>query len=275
MKKSLPKLIQSLTIASFSLCLAIGSSVSAHAESRSKTQQQLEAAVAGSWRTKENVARDKYRHPLQTLSFFGVKHQATVIELLPSGAAWYSEILAPFLRDQGQYIVVNVPGNPEDAGQKEKFAADPEHYGKIKILEIAPGAINFGAANSADFFLTFRNVHNFAMKGDQALLFDAIFKVLKPGGVLGVVDHRAAEGESLAEVLQSGYLPETFVIAEAEKAGFKLVATSPVNNNAKDTKHYPNGVWSLPPTFADGEKDRAKYTAIGESDRFTLRFIKP
>lgn len=275
MRKSLPGVIHPLWLAVFALALFIGSAKTVHAASNSGAQKQLEAAIAGSWRTKQNSARDKYRHPLQTLTFFGVTPEATVIELLPSGAAWYTEILAPFLHDQGQYIAVNVVDDPEDAGQKQKFAADPARYGKVKVLEITPPAIEFGAPGSADFFLTFRNVHNFAVKGDQAKLFSAIFKVLKPGGVLGVVDHRADAEKSLAEVLQTGYLPEAFVIAEAEKAGFKLVASSPINNNAKDSKNYPQGVWSLPPTLADGEKDRAKYLAIGESDRFTLRFIKP
>lgn len=275
MRKSLPGFIHPLLLAVFAFALFIGSSKTVYAAAATSTQKQLEAAIAGSWRAKQNIARDKYRHPLQTLTFFGVTPEATVIELLPSGAAWYSEILAPFLHDQGQYIVVNVAADPEDAGQKEKFAADPARYGKVKILEITPPEIDFGAPASADYFLTFRNVHNFAVKGDQARLFSAIFKVLKPGGVLGVVDHRADSEKNLAEVLQSGYLPEAFVIAEAEKAGFKLVASSPVNNNAKDSKNYPQGVWSLPPTLAEGEKDRKKYLAIGESDRFTLRFIKP
>lgn len=275
MKKTLPSVTHGLGLIIVILVLFISSSISVQAAAKSSAQQQLEAAVAGAWRSPQNIARDKYRHPLQTLTFFGVTPTATLIELLPSGTAWYTEILAPFLHDHGEYIAVNIPGNPEDAGQKEKFAADPAHYGKIKILEITPVSIDFGAPGSADFFLTFRNVHNFAMKGDQGKLFNAIFKVLKSGGVLGVVDHRAEAGKSLEQVLDSGYLPEDFVIAEAEKAGFKLIASSVINNNIKDSKNYPQGVWTLPPTLAEGEKDRKKYLAIGESDRFTLRFIKP
>lgn len=238
-------------------------------------QQQLEASIAGSWRTEKNKARDQYRHPLETLTFFGVTPKANVIELFPGGNAWYTEILAPFLHDAGHLTIINVKGEPEDVGQKEKFATDPAHYGKLTALEITPASLNFGTADSADFFLTFRNVHNFAMHDDQVRLFAEIFRVLKPGGVLGIEDHRAAVGKTIAEVKMSGYLPEEFVIAEAEKAGFKLVTRSQVNNNPKDTKDYPKGVWTLPPTLAEGDANKEKYLAIGESDRFTLRFVKP
>ena len=238
-------------------------------------KQQLQDNINGSWRTEKNRARDVYRHPLETLTFFGVKPNANIIELFPSGAAWYTEILAPFVHDQGKLTILNVKGNPEDAGQKEKFAADPAHYGKINVLEISPPNFSFGEPNSADFFLTFRNVHNFSMMNNQGQLFAEIYKVLKPGGILGIEDHRAAPGKSFEEVKKSGYQPEAFVIAEAEKAGFRLEARSEINSNPKDTKDYPKGVWTLPPTFEAGETDKAKYMAIGESDRFTLRFVKP
>jgi predicted methyltransferase len=255
------------------LSLSVGTAMPAYADK--SVQKQLETNIAGSWRSEKNKARDKYRHPLETLTFFGVTPKANVIELFPGGNAWYTEILAPFLHDSGQLTIINVKDEKEDVGQKEKFAADPAHYGKLKIIEITPNSINFGAPDSADFFLTFRNVHNFAMHDDQAKLFAEIFRVLKPGGVLGIEDHRAATEKTISEVKMSGYLPEEFVIAEAEKAGFKLEARSQINNNPKDTKDYPNGVWSLPPTFADGDANKDKYLAIGESDRLTLRFIKP
>jgi predicted methyltransferase len=271
MKKTLRTLIHSIALPVLSLGLLCGTAQAADSHS----QKQLQAAVNGSWRAAENSVRDQYRHPLQTLSFFGVTPNATVIELFPGGKAYYTEILAPLLRDRGHYIAVNTGDNNEDKGQTEKFAADPAHYDKIKFLSINPQALNFGAENSADFFLTFRNVHNFAMDGTQAKVFAEIFKVLKPGGVLGVVDHRAAEGKSFAEVKNSGYIPEAFVIAEAEKAGFRLDASSAINNNPNDTKDYKKGVWTLPPSLAEGAQDRAKYLTIGESDRFTLRFVKP
>lgn len=236
---------------------------------------QLKAAIEGNWRSKENRARDVYRHPFETLSFFGVQPNSTVIELIPSGGAWYAEILAPYLRNAGHYIAANAEGNPEDEGQAKKFAADPARFSKVKVLTFKGGAPNFGADNSADFFLTFRNVHNFAVDDKHVKLFEAIFKVLKKGGVFGVVDHRAADSMSHEDALKRGYISEEFVIREAEKAGFKLAARSAINNNAKDTKDYPNGVWSLPPSYAERAKDLEKYAAIGESDRFTLRFVKP
>lgn len=266
---------QLLSAPLFALSLALGSTVPAYAESNKSVQKQLEANVAGSWRADANKARDKYRHPVETLTFFGVKPDAKVIELLPSGNAWYTEILAPFLKDHGQLTIINVAGNPEDKGQKEKFSADPAHYGKLNVLEIIPPNFSFGEPASADFFLTFRNVHNFAMHDDQAKLFAEIFKVLKPGGVLGIEDHRAASGKTFGEVKSSGYLPEDFVIAEAEKAGFKFAGRSNINSNPKDTTIHPKGVWSLPPSLEEGDTNRAQYLEIGESDRFTLRFVKP
>jgi len=209
------------------------------------------------------------------LTFFGVKPNSTVIELIPGGKLWYAEILAPYLRDKGHYIAANVKSDKEDVGQKERLASNPAQFDKAEVREFAFKEPDFGPQNSADFFLTFRNVHNFAMNHADEKLFTAIFKVLKPGGVLGVVDHRAPEGKSLEEVSKSGYLPEKYVIELAQKAGFKLVATSDINNNVKDTKDYPGGVWTLPPTLAEKDKDREKYLAIGESDRFTLKFVKP
>jgi predicted methyltransferase len=267
--------LQLLSAPLFALSLAISSTAPAYAETAKSVQKQLEANAAGSWRSDAHKARDKYRHPVETLQFFGIKPNAKVIELLPSGSAWYTEILAPFLKEKGQLTIVNVAGDTEDKGQKEKFAADPIRYDKINVLEIAPPNLNFGEPASADFFLTFRNVHNFAMQNDHGKLFAGIFKVLKPGGILGIEDHRAAPGKSLEDVKNSGYLPEEFVIAEAEKAGFKLEARSDINSNPKDTKDYAKGVWSLPPTLAEGDTNRTKYLDIGESDRFTLRFVKP
>lgn len=257
------------------LGLAMFASSSVHANSNLSVQEQLATTIAGSWRSEENKARDQYRHPFDTLVFFGVTPNSKVIELFPGGSMWYTEILAPFLNKSGQFTVVNFKAEKPDNRQKDKFAADVEHYGKVKVVEISKTNMSFGAPNSADFFLTFRNVHNFAMQGTHSQLFTEIYKVLKPGGVLGVVDHRAAAGKTFDEVKMSGYLPEEFVIAEAEKAGFKLAARSDVNNNPKDTKDYPKGVWTLPPVLAEGDTNKEKYLAIGESDRFTLRFVKP
>jgi predicted methyltransferase len=258
------------------LSLAFTAVAPVYADSKDKSvQKQLEASIAGSWRSDKNKARDQYRHPLETLMFFGITPKSKVIELFPGGSTWYTEIIAPFLKDAGQFTVVNFKSDKPDNSQKEKFAGDPARYEKVKVVEISKTSMSFGEPSSADFFLTFRNVHNFAMQGNQSQLFAEIYKVLKPGGVLGVVDHRAATGKTFEEVKMSGYLPEEFVIAEAEKAGFKLEARSAVNNNPKDTKDYAKGVWTLPPVLSEGETNKEKYMAIGESDRFTLRFVKP
>ncbi|MEW9573399.1 class I SAM-dependent methyltransferase [Rhodanobacter sp. Si-c] len=240
---------------------------------------QLDAAIAGNWRAPANRARDVYRHPKATLQFFGVRPDQTVVEIIPGGG-WYSEILAPLLRDDGHYIAaVEAPAGGEakrdDEALRRKFAADPAEYGKARIVEFDPKAPVFGPPGSADRVLTFRNVHNWAEAGTAAAMFKAFFAVLRPGGVLGVTDHRAAPGATLEAVESSGYLPTDYVIKLATDAGFKLVGQSEINANPKDDRDHPKGVWTLPPTLALGGKDRAKYLAIGESDRMTLRFVKP
>jgi predicted methyltransferase len=240
---------------------------------------QLDAAIAGSWREPANRARDIYRHPKATLQFFGLRPNQTVIEIIPGGG-WYSEILAPMLRDDGHYIAaLEAPAGGEakraDETLRKKFAADPAEYGNARIVEFDPKAPVFGPPGSADRVLTFRNVHNWAEAGTAEAMFKAFFAVLRPGGVLGVTDHRAAPGATLDAVMSSGYLPTDYVIKLATDAGFKLVGQSEINANPKDTKDYPKGVWTLPPTLTLGDQDRAKYLAIGESDRMTLRFVKP
>lgn len=240
---------------------------------------QLDATIAGGWRTPANRARDIYRHPKATLQFFGVRPNQTVIEIIPGGG-WYSEILAPLLRDDGHYIAaVEAPTGGEakrdDESLRKKFATDPVEYGKARIVEFDPKAPVLGRPGSADRVLTFRNVHNWAEAGTAPAMFKAFFAVLRPGGVLGVTDHRAAPGATLAAVVSSGYLPTDYVIKLATDAGFKLVGQSEINANPKDDRDHPKGVWTLPPTLALGDKDRAKYLAIGESDRMTLRFVKP
>jgi predicted methyltransferase len=242
------------------------------------TASQLDAVLAGSWRSATNKARDVYRHPKATLQFFGLQPDQTVIEITPGGG-WYSEVLAPLLRDNGHYIAALSGGDgseqKQDAtGLRAKFAADPAEYSKASIVTFNPKAPVFGAPGSADMVLTFRNVHNWTMAGTAPAMFKAFYTVLKPGGTLGVVDHRAAAGANLDAVKSSGYLPTDYVIKLATDAGFKLDAQSEINANPKDTKDYPKGVWTLPPTLALGDQDRAKYLAIGESDRMTLRFVK-
>ncbi len=240
------------------------------------TASQLDSVLAGGWRSEANRTRDVYRHPKETLQFFGIRPDRSVIEITPGGG-WYSEILAPLLRDNGRYVAAIRKPAP-DSGEnalRRKFAGDAEHYGHAQFVEFDPKAPVFGARGSADMVLTFRNVHNWVMADTASAMFQAFFAVLKPGGVLGVVDHRAADGDALESVKSSGYLPVAYVVKLATDAGFTLDESSEINANPNDSRHHPKGVWTLPPTLTLGDSDRAKYLAIGESDRMTLRFVKP
>ena len=248
------------------------------------TADPLAAAIASPARTPKYVARDPYRHPAATLRFFGLRPDQTVVEVWP-GRGWYMEILAPYLRDRGKYYAAIEAADVADASKeakddaaflRQRIAGDPARLGKVIITQLNPPQLTeICPSGSADVVLTFRNVHNWIEKGDQQAQFDAFFKALKPGGVLGVVEHRAKPGTSLEETRKTGYVDEAYVKKLAATAGFRFDAESPVNDNPKDTKDYPEGVWTLPPTLALGDKDRAKYAAIGESDRMTLRFVKP
>jgi predicted methyltransferase len=240
----------------------------------------LRAAVDSSARSPENKARDKYRHPLQTLTFFGIRSNMTVVELWPFGG-WYTEILAPYLRAHGRlYEAIMDPAstNREDvelnSELKAMFAAHPNLFDKVQLSVLAPGKMQIAPDGTADMVLTFRNIHNWVWAGMEKDVFAAAFRALKPGGILGVVEHRSNDPNA-APAKGQGYVGEQYAIRLIESAGFKLVARSNINRNPKDTKDYPKGVWTLPPTYAEGNKDRAKYAAIGESDRFTLKFIKP
>ncbi|MBV8403319.1 MAG: class I SAM-dependent methyltransferase [Gammaproteobacteria bacterium] len=248
------------------------------------TSDGLAAAIASNARTPKFIARDKYRHPLETLHFFGLRPDQTVVEIWPGGG-WYMEILAPYLRDHGHYYAAIEPpelsSDSKEATElagviRKRIADDPTHFGKVTVTELhAPQRTEICPAGTADLVLTFRNVHNWIEEGNQQQQFDAFFKALKPGGVLGVVEHRAKPGVSLAEMNKSGYVDEAYVKKLATTAGFKFAGASPVNDNPRDTKDYPKGVWTLPPTLTLGDQDREKYLAIGESDRMTLKFVKP
>jgi predicted methyltransferase len=240
----------------------------------------LEAAVAGAHRSPEAKARDPYRHPVQTLNFFGIKPNMTVVEISPSGG-WYTDILAPHLREKGTlYAAAGNPAASERAAAgvkafSDKLAAKPELYGSTKVSVFGKGAMNIAPAGSADAVLTFRNVHNWYMGDFAPEAFKAFYDALKPGGTLGVVEHRLPEDKPDSLMKTSGYMKPSYIRAMAEAAGFKYVATSEINANPKDTKDYPKGVWTLPPNYAEGDKDKAKYAAIGESDRVTMKFVKP
>jgi predicted methyltransferase len=248
------------------------------------TAQQLDQVLAGSHRDAKNAARDQYRHPKETLLFFGLQPDMSVVEVWPS-AGWWTEILAPLLKDEGKYyaawFATEWKDTPDFLKQREKgfdamLAGKPELYGKvIKTKLLAPSYVDIAPKGSADMVLTFRNVHNWAKAGNADAMFTAFYDALKPGGILGVKDHRARPGTSFKQQIDSGYMTEEYVISTAEKAGFKFVAKSEINANPKDTTDHPAGVWTLPPTLRLGEKDREKYLAIGESDRMTLKFVKP
>lgn len=243
----------------------------------------IDAAIAGDWRDPANVARDRYRHPAETLAFFGVEPDDTVVEITPGGG-WYAEILAPLVRDDGHYVAAvwddAIPDQPGyryrlNDELRAKFAAAPAVYGTPDVLVFDPAKPSFGPAASADAVVTFRNAHNWVGDGTADDYFAAFFDVLAPGGVLGVTDHRAKPGTSLDDMKSSGYLTEALVTQLATDAGFVLEASSEANANPADTADHPNGVWTLPPTNNHEPADAAKYAAIGESDRMTLRFRKP
>jgi predicted methyltransferase len=244
----------------------------------------LAAAIANPARTPKYTARDVYRHPQETLRFFGVRPDQTVVEIWP-GRGWYMEILAPYLRDRGKYYAAieafDVPGASQEAIDnatflRKRIADDPAQFGKVVVTELQPPErTEICPPGTADVVLTFRNVHNWIGSDTQQAQFKAFYKALKPGGVLGVVEHRAKPGTSLAEMRKSGYVDEDYVKKLAASAGFRFDAESPVNDNPRDTEDYPKGVWTLPPTLALGDQDRDRYVAIGESDRMTLRFVKP
>jgi len=246
----------------------------------------LEAAVAGSWRTPAFRERDHWRHPVQTLEFFGIRPDMTVIEVIPGGG-WYTEILAPFLRDHGQLIEAGFPKQSENPFLRRmakrfdaKLAAKPEIYGKVRLIPFEPPEyMPLGPPGSADMILTFRNMHDLIFGNvhgevtDEVMqrFFHEAYLTLKPGGVLGVVAHRAKAGEPASKSYTKGRLPQAFVIAEARRAGFELAASSEINANPKDNGEY--SVWYLPPSLRKGRKE--PYVSIGEADNMTLRFVKP
>ncbi len=242
------------------------------------TTKALQAAINAPGRDAASRARDVYRHPLQTLQFFGVKPNQTVIEITPGGG-WYSQILAAYLNADGHYIGAVPAAAAESAGAKRNDAfrdkllarADSANATLVELDAKAPAL----AAGTADVVLTFRNVHNWVAAGNTDAYFRAFFTALKPGGVLGVVDHRAKPGTDLETMKSSGYLTEALVKRYATDAGFVLEASSKINANPKDDANHPKGVWMLPPSNSHDAADDAKYKAIGESDQMTLRFRKP
>lgn len=275
------------TLASFrrlGLCAGLilglaGGSIAA--QDRPADDLAIQALVGGPARSAANRVRDPYRHPVEDLRFLGIKPTDTVVEILPGGAAYWTEILAPYLRDHGRYIAAN-PG-PADTSEEAvtgnaafaaKVAADPGDFAKVETAAFtAQGDIV--PPGTADVVLTFRNVHNWMADGSAGAVFAAFARALKPGGTLGVEEHRGRTDQPQDPRAKSGYVREDVVVGLAEAAGLKLLARSEANANPRDTKDYPEGVWTLPPTYRLKDKDRDRYAAIGESDRMLLLFQKP
>jgi predicted methyltransferase len=255
------------------------------------------AVLAMPHRTASNRERDAFRHPAETLAFFGVERDDKVVELWPGGG-WYTEILAPYLKDEGELTVTvfdpagpaSFYGTDQSKQLLARLAADPATFGTVKSAQIgqkleldAAGkvtkttieSLELAPAGSVDVVLTFRNSHGWYRNGALPLVYGAAFRALRPGGVFGVEQHRAKPDADPATTAQTGYMPEAAIIAAAEAAGFELAETSEINANPKDTKDHPDGVWSLPPRLSGGDKDKEKFLAIGESDRMTLKFVKP
>ncbi|MDO8863899.1 methyltransferase [Haliea sp. E1-2-M8] len=242
-----------------------------------------DSALNGPQRADANKARDTSRHPRETLEFFGIEEGMTVVELSPGGG-WYTEVLAPLVADSGKLYAAhfspNAAGSPYYrnalGGFLQKLAGDHKLYGPVVVTSLAPPAeTTVAPAGSADLVLAFRNVHSWMGTDSLDGTLAAAYTALKPGGVLGLVQHRAKAGDDPEVMAKNGYVTEAHVIAAAEKAGFTLDASSEINANPKDTADHPDGVWSLPPSLRGGDEGRDKFEAIGESDRMTLRFIKP
>jgi len=229
----------------------------------------LAKAIAGSHRSPNFVERDKYRKPQEELEFFGIKPNMTVVEISPGGGYW-TEILAPYLKDKGTYYTVVSPRQVD--AWKKKLEANPELYGNVKVTQTGG---DIAPEGSADMVLTFRNVHNWMSAGTVDQVFASFYKALKPGGILGIEEHRASDKVPQDPKAANGYVRQDYTVQLAEKAGFKFVGSSEILANPKDTKDWPKGVWTLPPTLTLGEQDRAKYQAIGEADNFVLKFQKP
>ena len=247
------------------------------------TLAALDRVLAGAHRSDANRARDIYRHPRETLEFFGIRQDMTVMEIWPGAGGWYAEVLAPLLRDHGRYVAAGWDPASESKFVQDairsfqsKLAGSPELYDRTQVTALQyPNALAPVAPGSVDLAVSFRNLHNWMARDDAPATLQAIFTALKPGGILGIVDHRADPKAAPDPKAKTGYVNEQYAIELARAAGFVLVGSSEINANLRDTRDYDLGVWTLPPTWRLGDKDRERYAAIGESDRFTLKFRKP
>ncbi len=271
-----------LTASSIAMALSYSQSTLADHHNGSASIQNLEQWSMAEHRSEANITRNEFRHPVETLEFFGLEPDMTVIEILPAGG-WYTEIIAPYVRDHGKFYAAHFSPNasasympPNLRRFEEKITANPDLYGKITVRHLnPPHEVVIAPPESADIALTFRNVHNWIMAGQEHEFFASFYKALKPGAILGVVEHRARPDAGMDVMRTTGYVTEAYVQELARAAGFEFVASSEINANARDPAVHPEGVWTLPPNYRLGDKDRAKYSAIGESDRMTLKFVKP
>jgi len=269
------KLASLLAIAGLGLMLAFVPSHQACA-----ADAALQAAIASAKRTPAFVQRDAVRHPQEELEFFGLRPDMTVVEISP-GRGYWTEILAPYLKATGTYYVAVPPPNDQEAPApgkdafRKKLAADPDTYGKITLTELGAGHYSIAPAGSADLIVTFRNLHNWMAAGYASAALDGFFRALKPGGIFGIEDHRARDDVPQDPTAANGYVRQDYTIELAKKAGFEFLGSSEINANPRDTKDWPEGVWTLPPTLALKDKDREKYIGIGEADNYVLKFRKP
>ncbi|MDG1144836.1 MAG: methyltransferase [Burkholderiales bacterium] len=250
--------------------------------SGSDVEQIIDGALVADHRTPTYVERDQFRHPKETLLFFGLDPEQSVVEVTP-GFGWYAEILAPILRDSGQYYYTSYTLHDDinpffvkvEKAFKEKMDSNPDIYSKLNWIHFDPNQPEFAPNGPVDMVLTFRNVHNWAKAGTAESMFSGFARALKPGGILGLVEHRAKPGTSLDDQIRSGYMTVDYVVQMAEAAGFRLDASSEINANPKDTTDHPGGVWNLLPNLRNiADEDKEAISAIGESDRMTLRFVK-
>jgi predicted methyltransferase len=260
---------------------AVLAAACAASSSRQSTADALTAILAGDQRPAEERARDAYRHPKETLLFFGIRPETRVLEVWPE-PGWYTAVIAPLVRDKGKYFAGVIAADPSSKyvthrleQYQARLAARPDLYDRVAVVTFAPDGVDAVPPESVDMVLTFRNIHNWMARDQAAQAFHSMYRALKPGGVLGVVEHRGNPAVPQDPKAKSGYVNEDYAIKLIEEQGFRLVAKSGVNDNPRDTKDYEQGVWTLPPTYRLGAKDHDKYAAIGESDRFTLRFVKP
>jgi predicted methyltransferase len=273
------KFLFTATLAAIAFAFTQFSLADHHGAATAKTLNQW---AEGEHRSESNRVRNESRNPVETLDFFGLAANMTVIEILPS-RGWYTEIMAPYLRDHGKYYAAHFSPNasasympPNLRNFEEKITAEPDLYGKITVRHLnPPNEVAIAPAESADMALTFRNVHNWIMAGQEHEYFATFYTALKPGGVLGVVEHRAKPDAGMDVMRTSGYVTEAYVREVAAAAGFEFAGSSELNANPKDPTVHPEGVWTLPPNYRMGDVDRDKYMAIGESDRMTLKFVKP